>query len=316
MVLNIGFIIDPLATLQESMDTSLLMISEANQRGHDVAFCTIDDLTVLNRQANARWTSIHYLSGKTPLLECSGASFHASLADFNVIVMRKDPPFDKTYLATTYLLDYANTLVINNPRGLRDANEKLFILRWPHLIPKTFISKNINEILAFIRAEHGQWVIKPLDLCGGKNVFRIEDGGKANLSILKKVTAHGTEYAVVQEFIANVVNGDKRIFLVDGEPVGWMNRLPPKNDFRANIHLGAVPVACVLNDRDKEIISTLRPTLKEHGLPLVCLDIIDGYLTELNVTSPSGIPEINKINNKRHEPFLVDYIEKGCGGGG
>lgn len=314
MKLNIGFIIDPLETLQESMDTTLLMISEANQRGHRAAFCTIDELTVLNNQAYARWTDIHYLSGKTPLLECSGESFQESLARFDAIVMRKDPPFDKTYLAATYLLDYANTLVINNPKGLREANEKLFMLRWPQLTPRTFISKSINEILSFIHSEQGEWVVKPLDLCGGKNVFRIKDGDNTNLSALNTVTANDSEYAVVQQFIKNVVNGDKRIFLVDGEPVGWMNRLPPKNDFRANIHLGAKPTTCVINDNDLAIVSTLQPILKELGLAFVCLDVIDGYLTEVNVTSPSGIPEINRVNHKRHEPFLVDYIERACGG--
>jgi glutathione synthase len=314
MKLNIGFIIDPLETLHESMDTSLLMISEANLRGHRAAFCTIDDLTLLNHQARARWTDINYQSGKTPLLECSGNPLQAPLAEFDAVVMRKDPPFDKTYLAATYLLDYANTIVINSPKGLREANEKLFMLRWPHLTPKTFISKNIGEILAFIDSEQGQWVVKPLDLCGGKNVFRIESGDGSTRSALNTVTANGSEYAVVQEFLENVVNGDKRIFLVDGEPLGWMNRLPSKNDFRANIHLGAEPMACELNNRDREIISTLRPVLNELGLAFVCLDIIDGYLTEVNVTSPSGIPEINKVNNKRHESVLIDCIEKTCQG--
>jgi glutathione synthase len=309
MKMNIGFVIDPLQGLQEAMDTSLLMISEANARGHAVAYCTIDDLRLAANQAQARWTRIHYRSGITPLADCSGESFVAALSQFDAIVMRKDPPFDKTYLAVSYLLDYAHTLVINSPRGLREVNEKLFLLRWPELAPKGFVMRNIDDILALIAQEGGGWVIKPLDLCGGQNVFRVTAGQPDARALVSTVTAHGSEFAVVQEFIPRVTAGDKRIFLVDGDPIGWMNRLPPDGDFRANIHLGARPEACDLVDRDWQIIHTIKPTLIEQGLAFVCLDVIDGRLTEINVTSPSGIPEINRVTNTRCETALVDYIE-------
>ena len=313
MKMKIGFIIDPLETLQEAMDTSLLMISEANGRGHLVAYCTIDDLRLVADQAHARWTDIHYRSGETPLTNCAGPSFYAPLSEFDVIVMRKDPPFDKTYLAVSYILDYANTVVINSPHGLRAINEKLFSLRWPELVPRTFVARNVEDILALVAQEQGAWVIKPLDLCGGKNVFRIDEESEDARSVVQEVTANGSEFVVIQEFLERVGEGDKRIFLVDGEPVGWMNRIPPDGDFRANIHLGARPEPCELVDSDRRIMRTIKGTLVELGIGFACLDIIDGKLTEINVTSPSGIPEINRVTNGRCESALVDYIESKVG---
>lgn len=310
MHFKFGFILDPLETLQETMDTSLLMISEANKRGHHVAFCTLDELTLLGNTAQGNWSTIHYIAKQTDLQNCAGEKFSAPLSEFDVIVMRKDPPFDKTYLAATYLLDHSGTTVINSPQGLREANEKLFILQWPNLCPTTFVSKDPEEILNFIREENGNWVIKPLDLYGGQKVFCVSNRTQHLMSFTNIVTANGTEYAVVQKFIESVYSGDKRVFLVDGKPIGQMNRIPPAGEFRANIHLGATPQRCELNERDIEIIETISPKLCSLGLTMVSIDIIGDYLTEINVTSPSGIPEINKVTSYYHEKILVDSLEK------
>jgi len=313
MKLKLGFIIDPLSTLKEKMDTTLLMVSEANVRGHEVYYCTLDDLELIDSTAKARLTSINYVAGKTLLSNCSGQTLYKPLSELDVVIMRKDPPFDKTYLAVTYILDYAGTVVINNPRGLREANEKLFSLRFKGLMPQTLISRNAKEIESFINEHGGDWVSKPLDLCGGQKVFHLRKNDLNLLPMIKNSTANSTEYTVIQSFIDDVYKGDKRIFLVNGEPIGKMNRIPPKDDFRANIHLGASPERCELTTRDYEIVKTLKPTLEELQLNHVCLDIIGNYLTEVNVTSPSGIPEINQVTGKNHETYLVDSIEKAGG---
>lgn len=194
MKLKLGFILDPLETLQEAMDTSLLMISEANRRGHHVAFCTLDDLVMDDNVAKAHWTTINYIAGKTDLHHCTGETVYAPLSEFDVVIMRKDPPFDKTYLAATYLLDYAGTVVVNSPRGLREANEKLFPLRWPDFCPRTFVSRDPHEISRFIREERGSWVIKPLDLCGGQKVFRVEADSPYLESAIHSVTLDGSDF--------------------------------------------------------------------------------------------------------------------------
>ena len=306
-MVNIGLIIDPLETLQVEMDTSLLVIAECNQRKHNVFITTLDDLYIQDDQAWTTWQKINYKSNTENFLETTESKFKESLDMCDIVFMRKDPPFDTAYLSSTYILDYAKTEVINSPAGLRNVNEKLFALRLPEITPISFVSRNIKEILAML--EQKKWVVKPLNLRSGEGIFQIGRDDWNTEHILQSVTNNGSEFVIVQEFLSDVYKGDKRIFLVDGEPIGIMNRIPPKNNFRANIHLGAKPEKCDLTDRDIYIIEQVNKNLVEMDIPIVCLDIIGNYLSEVNVTSPSGIPEINKVTNKKHEGYIVDYLE-------
>jgi glutathione synthase len=308
-MITIGLIIDPLDSLQVEMDTSLLVVAECNQRQHQVLITTLDELYIENNQAWAIWQKINYQHSTDNLLETTEEKFKAPLNICQVIFMRKDPPFDTAYLSSTYILDYAETAVVNSPSGLRNANEKLFSLRFPELIPPSFISRNINEIRNRIQEGQKKWVIKPLNDRSGAGIFQIDIDHFNTKEILKWSTHNENEFVIVQPFLSEVYNGDKRIFLVNGTPIGWMNRVPAQNDFRANIHLGAKPEKCELTERDLHIIKTITPTLSKMDLPITCLDIIGDYLSEVNVTSPSGLPEINKITGKKHEGHLVDYLE-------
>jgi len=308
-MITIGLIIDPLSTLQVEMDTSLLVVAECNQRKHQVLITTLDELYIEENQAGAIWQKLNYQYPTDNLLETTEEKFKAPLNVCDVIFMRKDPPFDTAYLSSTYVLDYAKTDVVNSPAGLRNANEKLFSLRFPELTPVSFISRNIKEIRERLQQGPEKWVIKPLNQRSGEGIFQIDKDNFNTKEILKWSTHNENEFVIVQPFLHEVYKGDKRVFLVDGTPIGWMNRLPPKNDFRANIHLGATPEKCELTDRDFHIIKTISPELSKMDLPITCIDIIGGYLSEVNVTSPSGIPEINQITGQKHEEHIVDYLE-------
>lgn len=310
-MITIGMIIDPIETLQVETDTSLLVIGESNRRQHRVLIATLDDLYIKDNKAGALWQEISYRSSDENPADTVGDEYiSAPMTDCDVILMRQDPPFDLPYLSSTYILDYAYTHVINSPAALRNANEKLFSLRFPQLVPASFVSRDVEQIFRIIQQKSGQWVLKPLNRKGGEGIFRVTKDYPSTPDIINIATHNGNDFIVVQEFLPNVYQGDKRIFLLEGQPIGWMNRIPPQGDFRANIHLGAAPQACELTDRDNEIIKAVGKTLNDIGAPIACLDIIDGYLSEVNITSPSGIPEINRVMGKQLEAVLVDYLEK------
>lgn len=308
---RLGLIIDPLASLEIEMDTSLLVIAECNKRGHEVLIATLDDLFLEGGQAWATWQEIDYIGKKETLLTTISPDFKARLADCDLIFMRKDPPFDTAYLASTYILDYANTIVINSPSGLREVNEKLFVLRCPEITPKAFVSRNIAEIKSTInQIGIKQWVVKPLNRRSGEAVFQFSVDQDNYSDLLNRVTKGQQEFVILQRFLPEVYAGDKRVFLVDGEPIGVMNRIPPARDFRANIHLGATPLPTTLTERDSYIIKMISHALSKVDVPIACLDIIGGFLTEVNVTSPSGLPEINRVNQAHYEGKIVDYLER------
>lgn len=309
--LRIGLIIDPLESLQVAMDTSVLMASDAHRRGHEVYVATLSDLHQRGMQAYAQWTRLKYDKyADLDLLQSAAEQITAPLSDFDIVVMRKDPPFDELYLASTYVLDAAGTSVVNSPAGLRDANEKMFALRFPDITPPTLVSRNNQEILAFCRASPHGAIVKPLNMYSGKGVLRLENGDPNLHDLIAQATRDGGMYTVAQFYLPAVAKGDKRIFLLEGENIGVMNRRPRAGEWRANIHLGATPERFEPSARDIEIVERLKPALKAHDLPIACIDIIGDSLTEVNVTSPSGIPEINAIWGKDHEGLLIDYLER------
>ncbi len=302
-------IIDPLDTLQVEMDTTLLIAAECTRRGHKILVATLDEIFLSQGTAWAEFHEFEYDGKIFPLSKAITRSRIMPMAECDVVLMRKDPPFDESYLGATYVLDYANTLVMNSPQGLRNVNEKTIPFKWPSLIPEAYVGRNITTLMGIMAKKGGEWVVKPLNMRSGERVFRISDTYENTSKILNMVTEEENKYVVVQRFIEDVFSGDKRIFLVGGQPIGTMNRVPAKGDFRANIHLGATPESCSLTERDKEICDVIGPDLLDLGINIACIDVIGGYLTEVNVTSPSGIPEINKVDNKHYEASIVDYIE-------
>ena len=305
--MRIGMIIDPLESLQQAMDTSLLVAAEAQRRGHRISIATLDDLYGKDGHARAGWRELFYNS-KTP--PHAGGSEDAALAAFDIIMMRKDPPVDEAYLAACFLLEGAGTSVVNSPAGLRLYNEKISHLTWGDVAPPTLVSRNTPDIIAFVTAQPEGAVCKPLNLYSGKGVLRLDTGDDDLVKTVAAATREGKNFVVVQRYLPAVSEGDKRVYLVEGEAIGWMNRRPKPGEWRANIHLGATPESLTLSPRDREIIDIVATGLQPYDLPLACIDIIGTYLTEVNVTSPSGLPEINHVTGKALEGILVDFLEK------
>ena len=235
-----------------------------------------------------------------------------SLGFFDVVWMRKDPPFNMDYIFSTYMLDLVpeHTLVLNDPRSIRNANEKMFALEFPQFCPRSLITREIQRAREFAKKEAGKVVIKPWDGNGGRGVLVSQYDDPNFRSMLEILTEEERQYIIVQQYIPEVVEGDKRIILIDGEPVGWMARIPQPGDHRGNMHVGATVEFFTLTDKDKEICDALSPRLKELGLLFVGIDIIGEYLTEINVTSPTGIQEINPMMGISIEALITDAVEK------
>jgi glutathione synthase len=243
-----------------------------------------------------------------------GETIVAKLGDFDVILMRKDPPFDTEYIYTTYILDCAQNqgaLVCNRPQGLRDMNEKVYTARFPECCAPTLITRDMHDMSEFLR-EHGKAVCKPLDGMGGKSIFVLEHGDKNRNVVFETLTGYGTRYAIVQRYLPQIVSaGDCRIILVDGEPVPFaLQRIPTAEDNRGNLAAGARAESRPLNDRDRWLCAQIGPTLKAAGMSFVGLDVIGDYVTEINVTSPTGIRELNKKHGVDIGGILMDAIHR------
>jgi len=247
---------------------------------------------------------------KTAPYFISGPPERLSLADYDVVWMRKDPPFHMGYVFTTYLLDMANTLVVNGAEGLKLFNEKLWAMAEFHRFqPETLLTCDLAQLRDFVENQQGKTVLKPWDGNGGRGVLITERGDRNLNAMLELLTQDGNEYVIAQAFIEAVEQGDKRIILFEGEPVGALNRIPQAADFRANMHAGARVEACELDARDVDICHALAPLLNKWQQLFVGIDIIGGYLTEINVTSPTGIREINALYGKKIQVDLVDRVE-------
>ena len=232
------------------------------------------------------------------------------LAEFDVILMRQDPPFDMAYITATHLLEHVadRVLVVNNPRSVRNAPEKLFVTHFEGLLPPTLITADRSQIIAF-REEHGDVIVKPLFGNGGAGVFRIKPGDENLNSLLEMFSTLYREPVIVQRYLPEVRQGDKRIILIDGEPAGAVSRVPAVGEARANLHVGGKAVKAELTDREREICALIGPTLREQGLIFVGIDVIGDYLTEINVTSPTGIQEIDRLDGASLEAKVWDAIE-------
>jgi len=300
---------DPIERINILGDSTFALLLEAQARGHALSYYTPDRLALTQGRV---FTSAQPLTVRDEVGDhfTLGTSARVELTDFDVVLLRQDPPFDLAYITTTHLLErvHPETLVVNNPREVRNAPEKVFVMEFPDLMPPTLVTRDLAEIKAF-RAEHGDIVMKPLYGKGGEAVFRLEreDLNFGSLYDLFAVTFR--EQWVVQKFLPAVKHGDKRIILVDGDYAGAVNRVPAPDDLRSNMVRGGSPKETELTPREREICQRLGPALRERGLLFVGIDVIDGYLTEINVTSPTGIRAIKNLGGPDIAAAIWDKIE-------
>jgi glutathione synthase len=309
MPLKIAVQMDPIGRINIRGDSTFALMLEAQQRGHQIVTYTPDRLALADGRAFATVQGIDVRDREGDHFT-AGESRRAELTEFDVVLLRQDPPFDLAYVTTTHLLEriHPGTLVVNDPRSVRDAPEKLFVTEFPELMPPTLITRDLAEIKAF-RARHGDIVMKPLYGKGGEAVFRLapEDLNFGSLYDLFATTFR--EQWVVQKFLPEVRAGDKRIILVDGVFAGAVNRVPAADDLRSNMVRGAAPQATELTAREREICERIGPSLAERGLLFVGIDVIGGFLTEINVTSPTGIRAIKALGGPDIAALIWDRIE-------
>lgn len=318
MSLRILVVMDPPETVLVDADTSFALMEEAERRGHRVDHCLIQDLfaeagpgTRAHRAgARIRRASTSRDPSRAPIT--LGPAETAWLDEVDAVLMRKDPPFDSNYLWATQLLELARgkTLLVNDPRALREANEKLYALHFPEQMPETLVTSDKEQIRAFLRAHGGKVVLKPLSGAGGEGVFLLRDDDLNVNAIIETVTHVGRRVAMVQEFLPDVVRGDKRVLLLDGEPLGGILRVPRKDDVRSNIHVGGTVEKVALDEHDLRIVAALRERLRADGLYFVGLDVIGGRLTEVNVTSPTGIQQMSRLDGVNLSAKVIDWIEE------
>ncbi len=307
--MKIAFQMDPIGDVDINADSSFRLAEEAQARGHELFYYAPDHLAYQEGRITARGhdMTVQRVPDTPAIL---GERREIDLSDVDVVWLRQDPPFDMHYITSTHLLDRlaSQTLVVNNPFWVRNYPEKLLVLDFPELTPPTTIARDLDTIREF-KAEHQDIILKPLYGNGGAGVFRL-DVDDRNLSSLHELfTGFSREPLIVQKFLPAVAKGDKRVILVDGEPVGAINRVPAKGETRSNMHVGGRPEKVEMNARDLEICAAIGPLLKEKGQVFVGIDVIGDYLTEINVTSPTGIQELERFDGVNVAARIWDAIE-------
>ncbi len=309
MGLAVAIQMDPIETINIDADSTFALALEAQRRGHALHHYLPRQLSLRDGglTARARPLQLRRERGRHFAL---GPEATLDLAQMDVILMRQDPPFDMAYITETHLLEQVRdrVLVVNDPVSVRNAPEKLFATHFPGLMPPTLITSDRDEITAF-RREHGEIILKPLFGNGGAGVFRLSPADENLNALLELFTQLYREPIIVQRYLPQIRQGDKRIILVDGEPLGGVLRVPPVGEARANLHVGGKAVKTTLTAREREICAAIGPTLKEQGLIFVGIDVIGDYLTEINVTSPTGVQEINRLDRAALEKQVWDAIE-------
>ncbi|MQX36259.1 glutathione synthase [Roseospira navarrensis] len=310
MSLSVAIQMDPITHIDITADSTFVLALEAQARGHTLWHYGPRDLSFRDGKvlARARPMEVRRLAGDHFTL---GDSAVLDLATVDVVLMRQDPPFDMAYITATHILDHIHprTLVVNNPTEVRNAPEKLFVCRWPDLMPPTLVSGGLAEIKAF-REVHKDIIVKPLFGNGGAGVFHLKPGDENLGALVEMFGSISREPLMVQRYLPEIRQGDKRIILVDGEPMGAINRIPADGEARSNMHVGGRPVATDLTARDREICAAIGPDLRDRGLIFVGIDVIGDHLTEINVTSPTGLQEVARLGGPRLEVALWDAIER------
>ncbi|MBT6191879.1 MAG: glutathione synthase [Tateyamaria sp.] len=310
--MKIAFQMDPIGAVDINADSSFRLAEEAQARGHSLFFYTPDHLAYQEGRITARGhdLSVQRVQGDHAHL---GAEREVDLADFDVIWLRQDPPFDMHYITSTHLLDRlrGHALVVNDPFWVRNYPEKLMVLDFPELTPPTTIARDLETIKAF-KAKHGDVILKPLYGNGGAGVFRLDANDRNLTSLHELFSGFSREPLIVQRFLPDVSKGDKRVILVDGVAVGAINRVPAAGETRSNMHVGGRPEKIGLTDRDREICAAIGPLLSKKGQIFVGIDVIGDYLTEINVTSPTGIQELERFDKANIAAKIWQAIEARC----
>jgi glutathione synthase len=313
--MHLGVVMDPIETITPKKDSTLAMMLEASRRGATLHYLQQRDLRLIGGVAFGRSRTVTVRDDRTQWFEY-GESCDIPLADLDVILMRKDPPFDIEYVYTSYILERAElggALVVNRPQSLRDMNEKVYTAWFADCAPRTLVTRSMADMKEFL-AEHRRIVVKPLHSMGGRSIFVVAEGDNNGNVIFETLTDDGRRFAMAQVYIPEIAAGDKRILLVDGEPIPYaLARIPPKGDNRGNLVMGAAGEGRELTERDRFICSRVGPVLKEQGVIFAGIDVIGDYLTEINVTSPTGIRELDKQFDLNIAGTLFDAIEARLG---
>ena len=310
MGLTVAIQMDPIEPIDIDGDSSFALALEAQKRGYDLLHYLPRHLSFKDRKVTAKTRPLsvrrvrgdHFTLGETAVVNLA--------SDVDVVLMRQDPPFDMSYITATHILEHVHpkTLVVNDPAHVRNAPEKLFVTHFDGLMPPTLITNDGDEVHAF-RDEHKDIIVKPLFGNGGAGVFHIKPGDENLNSLLEMFTNFYREPIIAQQYLSEVRQGDKRVILVDGKAVGAINRVPAEGEARSNMHVGGRPLKCEMTKRDLEICEAIGPALKERGLIFVGIDVIGDYLTEINVTSPTGIQELGRFDDINVEAMIWDAIE-------
>jgi glutathione synthase len=309
MVLKVAIQADPLETYDISGDSTFALMLEAQRRGHSLFYYHVNTLAWRDGQLSAAGQTVRVMDQKGSHFT-AGHTQRIDLASQHVILMRQDPPFDMSYITATHLLDmiHPKTLVVNNPTEVRNAPEKLFILNFRELMPPTLITRDLGELDAF-RRDHGEIILKPLYGNGGAGIFKTAHDDQNFASLVEMFTTMFKEPFIAQRYLPEVRMGDKRIILVDGKPVGAINRVPALHDHRSNMHVGGTAASTDITKREHEICEIIGPELKKRGLLFTGIDVIGDYMTEINVTSPTGIRQVKNFGGADIAALIWDAIE-------
>jgi len=309
--LRVGIVMDPIESISAYKDSSFAMLLEAQRRGAEIHYFQQSDLKLLAGVAIGRSQRLSVRDDNDAWFEL-GSVEDIKLGDLDIILMRKDPPFDMEYIYTTYILDRAQetgALVVNRPQALRDMNEKAYTAWFPECTPLSLITRSMHEMKAFL-ADNERIVVKPLDGMGGRSIFVVQKGDRNANVIFETLTDFGRQFAMAQKFIPEISQGDKRILLINGEAVPYaLARVPSDDDNRGNLVLGATGIGQVLSDVDRSICARVGPVMRAQGVIFAGIDVIGDYLTEINVTSPTGIRELDNHFDLNIAGLLFDAIE-------
>ncbi|WP_288191853.1 glutathione synthase [uncultured Phyllobacterium sp.] len=309
MALKVAVQMDHINSIRIAGDTSFALCLEAQARGHALYHYTPDRLSMRDGIVRARVEELQVRDVEGDHFTL-GEPVSRDLSEMDVVLLRQDPPFDMNYITTTHLLEriHPKTLVVNDPAWVRNSPEKIFVTEFPDLMPDTLITKDPQEIVAF-RKEFGDIILKPLYGNGGAGVFHLADGDRNLTSLLEMFGQMFREPIIAQRYLKDVRAGDKRIILIDGEPVGAINRVPSESDARSNMHVGGRAEKTELTEREREICARIGPSLRERGFILVGIDVIGDYMTEINVTSPTGIREVKRFGGADIAALFWDAVE-------
>lgn len=309
MPLDIAVQMDHVSTINVLGDTTFALSLEAQRRGHRLYHYTPDRLAMLNGRVFAAVEEMQLRDEKGNHYSL-GEKVRTDLSQMDVVLLRQDPPFDMNYITTTHMLEriHPGTLVVNDPAWVRNSPEKIFVTEFPDLMPETLITKDVAEVMAF-RREYGDIIVKPLYGNGGAGIFHLPEADRNLGALLEMFTQLFREPFIVQRYLKDVRKGDKRIILIDGEPVGAINRIPSETESRSNMHVGGRAEKAELTEREREICARIGPALRERGFILVGIDVIGDWMTEINVTSPTGIREVKRFGGADIAALFWDAVE-------